>query len=52
MFNLILNLIVGIGVGVVCGFIYLPCPAPINFGGIVAILGIYLGYSTVKGVFQ
>jgi len=51
VFNLILNFIIGLSIGVVCRFIYLPCPAPINLGGILVIAGIYVGYSLVKGEF-
>jgi XapX domain-containing protein len=42
------SLVTGLLVGVVFAFVKLPIPAPAVFEGVLAILGIFLGYSLVE----
>ena len=46
-----LSLAVGVVVGYIIAFLNLPVPAPINFGAILGILGLYIGYS-IHGVLK
>lgn len=44
-----ISCIVGLVLGLLCGFMRLPIPAPPNFAGVAAIIAIYVGYSITIG---
>jgi XapX domain-containing protein len=46
---LMMTLFTGFGCGVIFSISKMPIPAPLSFSGVVGILGIYLGYSFVRG---
>lgn len=52
MSNCILSLISGLAVGVLFKVAGLPMPAPVQFAGVLAIVGLYLGYSVVNWSFN
>jgi len=52
MVQIIQSLFIGMSFGALVAYFKLPVPAPAAFVGVVAIFGIYIGYSIMKGDFQ
>ena len=46
------SLFLGMLVGMAFGLMKLPTPAPLTVSGVLGILGLYVGYSLIQGVFK
>ncbi len=50
MGQVLLAFVVGLVFGSICSFARIPIPAPPNLAGVMGIVGVFVGFITVKNI--